>query len=265
VTAILGGLHRHPNLEKQRLPAAARAVKVDRLGPAAMPSARTSPGTSSRTSSGVLLVSAFAPELAPLVRWLESPAQRRLRPTVTCQPVGIGAVDAAAGAAAALVRHAPTAIVFVGTAGSYGARPPLDAVAVARALHLASGSAAAGGSYFPGPMLRRAGADAALRRALLAAGGGSAVEGDVATPLGITSSRRLAARLAAASGALVENLEAFAVARAAAAAEVPFGAVLGVANRVGPAAHEQWLRHRESATAAACALVAAWLEDRASG
>ena len=222
-----------------------------------MPSARSSPR--------VLLVSAFAPELAPLVRWLASPAQRRLRSTVTCRPVGIGAIDAAAGAAAALVGHACEAIVFVGTAGSYGARPALDGVAVARALHLASGSAAAGGSYFPGPMPRRAVADAALRRALLAAGGGSAVEGDVATPLGITSSRRLATRLATASGAMVENLEAFAVARAAAGANVPFGAVLGIANRVGPSAHEEWLRHRETATAAACALVAAWLEDRASG
>jgi len=226
-----------------------------------MPFARISP----RNSARVLLVSAFAPELAPIVRWLESPAQRRLRRTVTCQPVGIGAVDAAAGAASALVRHAPAAVVFVGTAGSYGARPPLEAVAVARALHLASGSAAAGGSYFPAPMVPRAVADPALRRALLAAGGGSAAEGDVATPLGITSSRRLAARLATTSGATVENLEAFAVARAAAAAEVPFGAVLGVANRVGPAAHAQWLSHRDAATANACALVAAWLEDRASG
>ena len=218
---------------------------------------------STRSFRAVLIVSAFAPELAPLVRWLESPAQRRLRRQVTWQPVGIGAVEAAAGAAAALGRHAPAAFVFVGTAGSYGATPSLDGVAVARALHLASGSAAAGGSYFPEPMPRRAVTDAALRRALLAAGAGSAVAADVATPLGITSSRRLAARLATATAASVENLEAFAVARAAAGAKVPFGAVLGIANRVGPAAHQQWLRHRETATAAACALVAAWLEDRA--
>ena len=215
-----------------------------------------------RTATRVLVVSAFAPELAPLVRWLESPAQRQLRRRVTWQPVGIGAVDAAAGAAAAIGRHRPSAIVFVGTAGSYGATPSLGAVAVARTLHLASGSAAAGGSYFPAPMLRRAVADPSLRQALLAAGGGAAVAGDVATPLGITRSRRLAARLAATTAATVENLEAFAVARAAAAATVPFGAVLGIANRVGPAAHDQWLQHQEAATAAACAVVAAWLEDR---
>jgi len=220
-----------------------------------MPSARTAPR--------VLIVSAFAPELAPLVRWLESPAQRRLRRSVACQPVGIGAVDAAAGAATALALHAPSAVVFVGTAGSYGSVPALDGVAVARTLHLASSSEAAGGSYFPGPMVRRAVTDAGLRRALLAAGSGVAVASDVATPLGITRSRRLATRLAAPTGATVENLEAFAVARAAAAAQVPFGAVLGIANRVGPAAHHQWLQHREVATAAACALVAAWLEDRA--
>jgi len=219
-----------------------------------MPSARTAPR--------VLIVSAFAPELAPLVRWLDSAAQRRLRRSVAYQPVGIGAVDAAAGAATALGRHAPSAIVFVGTAGSYGPTPALGAVAVARTLHLASGSEVAGASYFPGPMVRRAVTDAALRRALMAAGEGAAAAGDVATPLGITSARRLAARLAASTGAAVENLEAFAVARAAAAAQVPFGAVLGIANRVGPAAHHQWLQHRGTATAAACALVAAWLEDR---
>jgi len=217
-----------------------------------------------RSTAAVLIVSAFAPELAPLVRWLDSPAQRRLRRRVTCQPVGIGAVEAAAGAATALARQAPGAVVFVGTAGSYGETPSLDAVAIARELHLASGSVTASRAYFPEPMRRRAAADTTLRRALVEAGGGAAIEADVASPLGITSSRPLAARLAATTGATVENLEAFAVARAAAEAKVPFGAVLGIANRVGPAAHRQWLQHRETATAAACALVAAWLEDRAS-
>ena len=217
-----------------------------------MPFARISP----RNSARVLLVSAFAPELAPLVRWLESPAQRRLRRSVACQPVGIGAVDAAAGAATALALHAPSAVVFVGTAGSYGSVPALDGVAVARTLHLASGSEAAGGSYFPGPMVRRAVTDAGLRRALLAAGSGVAVASDVATPLGITRSRRLATRLAAPTGATVENLEAFAVARAAAAAGIAdVAAVLGIANRVGPRGHQEWRARHVAASRAACRLV----------
>ena len=46
-------------------------------------------------------------------------------------------MDAAAGAAAALaLRPPPAAIVFVGTAGSYGETPALEAVAVANTLHL---------------------------------------------------------------------------------------------------------------------------------
>lgn len=206
-------------------------------------------------------MSAFAPELAPLVRWLHAPAQRRVRARVTCHPVGIGAIDAAAGAAQALAHHAPRVVLFVGTAGTYGAKPSLGAPAVARTLHLASSAVIAGRAYFPGPLWRRAATDPTVRRTLLAAAVGAAVEADVATPLGITTAQALAARLAAATGASLENLEVFAVARAAAAAGVPFGAVLGTANRVGPTAHEQWLRHREAATAAACAVVAAFLED----
>ena len=217
-------------------------------------------------ASNILVVSAFAPELAPLVRWLEAPGQRRLRRRVFCQPVGIGAVDAAAGAAAALAGWRPSGgppsvLVFVGTAGTYGAAPPVEAVAVAGGLHLVSGSAEAGHAYFPGPMALRAASDDRVRRELATAAGG-AVVADVATPLAITTSRALARRLAAATRATVENLEVFAVARAAHAAKVPFGAVLGIANQVGPGAHRAWREHQRAASAAACAVVAAWIEDR---
>lgn len=171
-------------------------------------------------------------------------------------------MDAAAGAAAALaLRPPPAAIVFVGTAGSYGETPALEAVAVANTLHLVSGSVAAGHAYFPEPMQRHAVTDGRLRRGLLAAAAGAALSADVATPIGITTARRVAARLALSTGSTVENLEAFAVARAAAQAGVPFGALLGIANRVGPGAHLQWLKHRTAATANACAVAAAWIED----
>ena len=81
----------------------------------------------------------------------------------------------------------------------------------------------------------------------------------VACPLAITRSAALARRIATATGALLENLEAFAVARAAAAAGVEFAAVLGVANRVGPVAHDEWRAHHRRASRAACTLVARWL------
>jgi len=50
----------------------------------------------------------------------------------------------------------------------------------------------------------------------------------------------------------VENLEAFAVARAAAAAGLPFAAILGISNNVGPSAHAAWKRNATGAAAAAC-------------
>jgi len=207
----------------------------------------------------VLIVSAFAPELAPLVAWLDAPAQRALRAAVTCQPAGIGAVEAAAGAAEAIARLRPGLVLFAGTAGRYGDSPPTGACAVARRLLLAPTAVLRGEAYLPGPMPRHVTTDPALRSALRA--GRRFPVADVATTLGITTRRTLAARLAA-TGAALENLEVFAVARAAARAGVPFGAVLGVANRVGPQAHREWRANAGAATTAACAVIQAWLATR---
>jgi len=203
----------------------------------------------------LLIVSAFAPELAPLVAWLAAPGQRALRSGVVCRPAGIGAVDAAAGAAEAIAQVRPRLVLFVGTAGRYGATPPIAACAVARRIFLAPTAVLRGEAYLPGPMQHELTTDAALRRALRAGGTPAA---DVATTLGITTRRALAGRLAA-TGAALENLEAFAVARAAARAELPFGAVLGIANSVGPRAHREWRANAGAATAAACAVIQRWL------
>jgi nucleoside phosphorylase len=63
-----------------------------------------------------------------------------------------------------------------------------------------------------------------------------------------------------ATGADVENLEAFAVARAAAAAKIPFAAALGISNRVGPNSHPEWRVHAGAAALAACAAVRSTLK-----
>jgi nucleoside phosphorylase len=78
---------------------------------------------------------------------------------------------------------------------------------------------------------------------------------DVACPLAITASKKAATAAAELSGCALENLEAFSVARAAAAAGVPFAAILGIANYVGPAAHAEWKKHGEAAATAACEAV----------
>jgi nucleoside phosphorylase len=210
--------------------------------------------------AGTLVLSAFEPELAPL-----RPLVRGLR-QVRLSPVGIGAVDAAIGAAREIARARPSRVIFVGTAGVYAGKLGRDAAAVGQvvvpaAIDCVSTAALRGLGYLPQPQVIRVTTSSALRRALApaAARGPSPA---AACPLAITRSAALARRIVAATGASVENLEAFAVARAAETAGVEFAAVLGIANRVGPAAHREWLAHHRHASLAAAQTIAAYLSRR---
>ena len=203
-----------------------------------------------------LIVSAFEPEIAPLRRLV-----RGLR-GIVLEPVGIGAIDAAVGAAGAIARVHPARVLFVGTAGIYGrekeAREAIGTAMVAGEIVCMSTAALKGEAYLPGPMVGQVPTSRSLQTAL---GSGRAEQPrDVACPLAITRSAALGRRIAEATGATLENLEAFAVARAAAAASVPFAAVLGVANRVGPTGHDEWQRHHRAASRAACELIARFLD-----
>jgi nucleoside phosphorylase len=206
-----------------------------------------------------LVVSAFEPEVAPLRRLVQGSRG------IALAPVGIGAVDAAVGATRAIARARPERILFVGTAGIYGrkgeAGTAIGAAAVAGEIVCVSTAALRGDAYLPEATVVRAETSRRLRTALtaLAAGAPNGPRG-VACPLAITRSAALGRRIAAATGATLENLEAFAVARAAAAAGIEFAAVLGVANRVGPEGHDEWRRHHRAASRAACTLVARFLD-----
>jgi nucleoside phosphorylase len=208
----------------------------------------------------ILVVAAWAPELRGLGRRLRDGRGRPVERAV----VGIGPVEAAEGTARALAAREPSLVVLVGTAGIYPRatqRPAIGQVVVARAIHFVSLSAVRGLAYFPGPMPRVAATSARFRRLLARASG--APLGDVACPAAITRSASAATALARSTGAALENLEAFAVARAAAAARRPFVAILGVANQVGPRAHAQWAAHAVAAAAAACAGVEAFVASTA--
>jgi purine-nucleoside phosphorylase len=181
--------------------------------------------------------------------------------------VGVGAVDAAVGASLAIAQVAPAQVIFVGTAGRYPSAAtaralPIRSVALPDEVLLLSTAALRGDGYFPAPLVQRSAADLSLVEALRAASPRFAWRGAAATALAITRSAALARRISKASGADVENLEAFAVARAAARAGVPMAAVLGIANTVGPAAHTEWRRHHLAASRAACEVVWAWLRAR---
>jgi len=68
-----------------------------------------------------LVLAAWPPELAELRRLLmRMPTHRH----VTARAAGVGLVEAAIGATAAIAKVKPDAVMFVGTAGRYPARRP---------------------------------------------------------------------------------------------------------------------------------------------
>jgi nucleoside phosphorylase len=204
-----------------------------------------------------LIVSAFEPEIAPL-----RAAAARAR-GVEMATVGIGAIDAGIGAARAIAAARAGRVIFVGTAGVYPRgrlTAAIGTVAVAAELHSVSTAALRGESYLPEPVVAVARTSDRLRAALAACARGPSRPPDpVACPLAITRSAKLGRQIVAATGATLENLEAFAVARAAAAGGIELAVVLGVANRVGPAGHQEWRTHHRAASLAACRLVARFL------
>ena len=160
--------------------------------------------------------------------------------------VGVGAVRAGVGAARALAQTQPRAVVLIGSAGAYRGGPPVGAVVQAARVGLADAAAAVGLGYTPLPPAPLW-ADPALRRWL------ALPEVDVLTTGAITTDPPTADRLGA--GWQLEHLEAWAVAFAASEAGVPFAAVFGVANEVGPDAHAQWRAHHDAVEAAVRAVI----------
>ena len=188
-----------------------------------------------------LVVAAWEPELTTF---------RGLCPDRISAAVGIGLVDAAAGTAQCVIRHAPQRLVFLGTAGaSPGSGLGIGDVVVARSVVLTDASAVEGRAALP--FLTRLDLDPELVEGFVSAGARAVT---VANTLGITTDDHLAGTLAA-SGE-VEHLEAFAVARACALAALPCALVLGIANVVGARGREEWRAHHEEASARAAAVVA---------
>jgi nucleoside phosphorylase len=181
------------------------------------------------------------------------------RAHVVARVVGIGLPMAAAGGAMHLAEVQPRAALAIGTCGAYaGAGLAIGEVVVARRVRLVDPSALQGLSQFPGPMSIVTDAHAPMADAISRATGALAV--DVATPLGVTVDDAIAARIAQATGAQVEHLEAYGVATACAARGIPFGAVLAVANIVGARARDEWRLHHHEAARAAASVVVKWLQ-----
>ena len=212
----------------------------------------------------VLFAAAFAPELASFDPPLASVGEGRIgNVRVAARTVGVGLVASAAGAAATLVRRRVRAVVLLGTCGAYpGSNLAIDQVVVSRVITLVDPAVLAGSMHFPGPMQTRIDSHGPLGDALAQCG---AQPADVATTLAVTVDDAAAGHIGQVSGASVEHLEAFAVAIACANANVPFAALLGVANTVGSRGRDEWRVHHSSAAARAVRIAVRWIEDGAGG
>jgi len=156
--------------------------------------------------------------------------------------LGVGPVVAAARTAMYIARFRPSRVVLIGTGGSYGESPVIGDVVAVRRFGLSPGIAAMGKGYVPRPPANVA-ADAGLLEHLKVPAMSALTVG------AITTDSTLAERLS--DGWEVEHMEAYGVAFACHDAGVPVVAVLGIANRVGPNAHAEWLTNRGAAQAAA--------------
>jgi purine-nucleoside phosphorylase len=168
------------------------------------------------------------------------------------EPLGVGPVVTAARLAAILAEHKPLAVIMVGTAGAYSQDLAVGSAVVAERVGLSEGVAAMGLGYVP-----RAPKPIACDPQLMDRLKGARVS--VLTVSAITTDAILAGRLA--DGWQIEQMEAYGAAVACAQANVPFAAVYGISNTVGPNAHAQWLAFRHEAQRQALRVVAPLLND----
>lgn len=161
--------------------------------------------------------------------------------------VGVGPIRAAVGATALIARHRPDAVVLIGSCGAYRADHAIGQAYAAVLVGTGDAAAASGLAYVPLPAPPLLGDPDLLARL-------EVPQARVLTLAAITRDPALSGPLAADWD--LEHMEAFGVAHACAQAGVPFVAVLGVANRVGPDAHAEWTQNRGMAEHAARVAVA---------
>jgi futalosine hydrolase len=208
----------------------------------------------------VLIVAAFHPELAPLRPALGDGMRARIEGhEVVARVVGIGLPMAGVGTAMQLAELQPRLVVLVGTCGAYpGSGLRIGEVVAAARIRLVDAAVVEGRAQFPEPMSTLAESHGPTMDALVRAGARAA---DAATTLAITVDDATAERLARATGAQAEHLEAYGVLTACAARGVPCAVALGVANVVGSRARDEWRAHHRQAAAAAVDVVLRTLHD----
>jgi nucleoside phosphorylase len=220
-------------------------------------------------NTDVLVLAAHAPELVGLRSTLGPALRGKIGDwnlNVECETVGIGLPASASGTTRQLLEREPRAVVLLGSCGLYPRRidfRPLTPV-VATGVRLIDASVLNDHAAFPAPMQLLCEPDRALSEGL-AQIDSTSLRGEVATTLGITTDDALAQLLGSKSGCAAENLEAYSVALACAAHDVPFACLLVATNAVGSAGREQWQKHQRAAAEKAAELLLQWLERGAKG
>lgn len=156
--------------------------------------------------------------------------------------LGVGALVAGVRLAGLLDQLCPSAVVLVGSAGAYAGGPPIGRAIAASQIGWGAAVADLDAGYVPLPQ-PPIDADPSLLEAL------RLPHARVLTTVAISTDPALVARRGA--DWQVEHLEAYGAALACAERGIPFVAVLGIANRVGPDAHAEWVAHRAEAEQAA--------------
>lgn len=151
---------------------------------------------------------------------------------------GVGPVDAGIQTAKLISVLKPTQVWFIGTAGVYPDRylSPGDVVIGSEFLFGDTGLSA-GTSYVPEIQMMKS---EPVTLCLEPTFPFKVKNGKILTVPSITKSEKSAVELRDHFGADAEHLEVFSVWRACNLFHIPFSAVLGISNIVGPEAHEQW-------------------------
>lgn len=183
----------------------------------------------------LLLCSAFVPEIQVLRDTVAA------APNVVTATLGVGLVSAASRISSILEHHSISRILFTGTCGVLTPSPiSIGDVVRAKTVYTGDVAAFSDATLIPDALPT---SDAPARFMTPPT---PMPECDVFSPLSITHSEDGATVLRHQFPAgIVENLECFAVAWNATLRAIPFEAILGVTNTIGPNGHAEWLAHHE--------------------
>lgn len=175
----------------------------------------------------LLICAAFSPEIQALHDQAEKDYM-----TAT---LGVGLISAASSIASLFERHTITRVLFTGTCGApLKTALKIGDIVRAKTIHTGDISVWSQDTFIPEIMPTRVTPTRFLTPQ------NTLHESDVFCPLAITQSQIAAAILRVHFPTAVENLECFAVAWNAVQRNIPFEAILGVSNLIGPDGHEEW-------------------------